>query len=501
MNRKEPTDMNTEGNNDGDGYSSEIDERKRDLEKDEGDYGESNRLDESNIEEDLGEGEMKEANKEPTQIEQELEQAKRKIKQAKTKEGQTKTEGGQAKMENGREKTDEDGQEDGNSNVSRGGNRGEPSDLDVFLAFISSLPDRELEDEAVKTTVKSVTRRMAEGRTNMNPIVAASVVFEETDEDLLDRLETAVDNAFWMARIVFTATRKASQNSLLTGLRMGARMTNTALTTRSLDEFLSEYQEITFDGLDELSNGEIRGEDFLPDDLVQVDTESSDNERNGTTEEESFEKMRDLRERGTHLLEMSADVENDELHHPAFSHILDQISPDEARVLRFIATDGPQPAVDVRSKGWLPIGSDLVGAGLTMLATEAGCRHEDRIQAYLNNLEHLGVIWFSTESIEDYKRYQLLEAQPDVKEAMDKCKRAKIKRRSILLTPLGVDFCRVCFPIEVHPGNLAEAYKIPDDRYREGGKSKEEFMRNTRRSDSYDIPEGIKNPYTNEGDR
>ena len=55
-----------------------------------------------------------------------------------------------------------------------------------------------------------------------------------------------------------------------------------------------------------------------------------------------------------------------------------------------------------------------------MIGQEAGCRHADRVYAYLNNLHRLGLIWFSRETIRDTQRYQLLEAQPAVVEAKAK---------------------------------------------------------------------------------
>ena len=56
-----------------------------------------------------------------------------------------------------------------------------------------------------------------------------------------------------------------------------------------------------------------------------------------------------LRERGAELLRRSADVDYDEDAHPAYERILDELAPDEARILRLLATEGPQPAVDVRT--------------------------------------------------------------------------------------------------------------------------------------------------------
>jgi hypothetical protein len=156
-----------------------------------------------------------------------------------------------------------------------------------------------------------------------------------------------------------------------------------------------------------------------------------------------------LRERGAELLRRSADVHFDESLHPAYERILSQLAPDEARMLRLLAQRGPQPSVDVRS-GWLPlnIGSLLVAPGLTMIGEEAGCRYPDRVHPYLNNLFRLGLVWFSREPVEDPLRYQVLEAQPSVTEALSAAKRTRTVRRSIHLTPFGADFCDACLPLE-----------------------------------------------------
>jgi len=154
-----------------------------------------------------------------------------------------------------------------------------------------------------------------------------------------------------------------------------------------------------------------------------------------------------LRERGARLLALSADVTFEEDTHPAFARILDELAPDEARILRFLDAGGPQPAIDVRSGGPLNINSQLVAPGLTMIGEEAGCRHLDRVRSYLNNLYRLGLIWFSREELEDLNRYHVLEAQPEVAEAMEEAGRGgKTVRRSIHLTPFGEDFCDVCLP-------------------------------------------------------
>ena len=157
-----------------------------------------------------------------------------------------------------------------------------------------------------------------------------------------------------------------------------------------------------------------------------------------------------LRERGAELLRLSADVTYEEDSHPAYARILDVMAPDEARILRLLMENGAQPAVDVRSGGPLGVGvvaTELVAPGLNMIGAEAGCRHLDRMPAYLNNLNRLGLIWFSREQLSDPLSYQVLEAQPEVIAALDEAGRgSRTVRRSIHVTPFGKDFCELCIP-------------------------------------------------------
>lgn len=154
---------------------------------------------------------------------------------------------------------------------------------------------------------------------------------------------------------------------------------------------------------------------------------------------------RTLREEGEVLLYKSRDVHFEVEAHPAYERILSELAPDEGRILRLLLLEGPQPTVDVRTGG--PIGllrSRLIAPGLSMIGARAGCRYVDRVPSYLNNLFRLGMVWFSRETLRDHTRYQVLEAQPEVLEAIHSVRQAKLVRRSIHLTPFGEDFCRVC---------------------------------------------------------
>lgn len=150
-----------------------------------------------------------------------------------------------------------------------------------------------------------------------------------------------------------------------------------------------------------------------------------------------------LHEAGRELLRRSRDVWSEDSGHPAYARIIEELAPDEGRILLLLLRRGPQATVDVRTGGLVGVvSSTLVQANLNMIGPLAGCRYVDRVPSYLHNLERLGLIWFSSETLRDPQEYQVLEAQPDVLAALHSVRRAKVVRRSIHLTPFGEDFCR-----------------------------------------------------------
>jgi hypothetical protein len=157
---------------------------------------------------------------------------------------------------------------------------------------------------------------------------------------------------------------------------------------------------------------------------------------------------KELQKRGIELLRRSNDVNVVEDTHPAFARILSEITPDEARILRFIYLEGPQPALDIRTFRPLGIGSELVASGMSMIGEHAGLRNLDRVDQYLTNLSRLGLIEQSREPVSNPNRYQVIEAQPKTITAMKSAGRApKLVQRSIRLTSFGEEFVRTCLPL------------------------------------------------------
>ena len=172
-----------------------------------------------------------------------------------------------------------------------------------------------------------------------------------------------------------------------------------------------------------------------------------------------------LQDQARDLLRRSADVYDSDDVHPAYARIIDDLAPDEARILRFLCREGPQPSVDVRTSGPLAMArSELIAPGLNMIGLGSGVKHPERIKSYLNNLYRLGLIWFSREPMDDPLEYQVLEAQPEVAEAMEEAGRGKTVRRSIHLTDFGDDFCTTVLPDDTDELQAIQAERPSDKK-------------------------------------
>jgi hypothetical protein len=251
-----------------------------------------------------------------------------------------------------------------------------------------------------------------------------------------------------LARIAAAASIRLTAFTVEASVRTGSRFLRGAASGAPPGEVLQQTADELISYLRDLLGVTENGRDPYSPPPPPADAEEDADVQDGEPEERPTQAL--LRERGAELLRRSAEVEpDDDEAHPAYARILGELAPDEARILRLLVIEGPQPSVDVRTAG--PIGllkDDLVAPGLSMIGMEAGVRHPDRVKRYLNNLYRLGLIWFSREELADQSRYQVLEAQPDVTEAMAETRRSRTVRRSIHLTPFGEDFCSTCLPLD-----------------------------------------------------
>lgn len=242
----------------------------------------------------------------------------------------------------------------------------------------------------------------------------------------------AMDAAPGLARLTIGAWLRTAEWTVTSGARAGRRVARAIASGEALPDLIDEAGA----GLRGLL-----GVNEIEERIAGLISGSSSAERRGDS----------LRDRGAELLERSSEVQDGAPMHPAYERILSELAPDEARILILLADNGPQAAADVRTWRPLDVGSKLVAQGLSMIGRHAGCQFTEQVPQYLNNLNRLGLIWFSREPIESRTAYQVLEAQPDVLEAIKEVGRARVVRRSVRLTPFGQDFCETALPKEARP--------------------------------------------------
>ena len=261
---------------------------------------------------------------------------------------------------------------------------------------------------------------------------------EARDEEVRDEdpRDGEVD-PFRLARLAVSMTQQASGNSVESGIRVGTRLAYAATHTGSPAELLTRTRAIT---LDELQRA---GIDIGEEQSAWLETHQEEIVGSRPLTRDA------LQERGAQLVSQSAEVGRDESVHPAFGSILEQLSTDEARILRVLAVEGPQGVVDIYDRQYLPPKKWRVARNLTMLGRDAGCRTQRRTPTYVRNLRRLGVAEVSEDPVDNLKRYEILEAQSHVEQARTRAKRSRTAYKRIQLTDLGVEFCALCFPFEV----------------------------------------------------
>ena len=168
---------------------------------------------------------------------------------------------------------------------------------------------------------------------------------------------------------------------------------------------------------------------------------------------EERDERRTLRARGGERLERAADVDDgDDPIHPGFARIIDQLATDESRILKLLINEGPQGIVYVNKAAPFGFGAREIARRLSMIGHEAGCLHNELVPAYLDNLVSHGLVAIRRDALEDELPYQVIEAQPEVVEALRSAGgtvfRGQVTRRSVHLTDFGKTFCQVCFPPE-----------------------------------------------------
>ena len=264
-----------------------------------------------------------------------------------------------------------------------------------------------------------------------------------------------IDAVPGMARIAAGAYARAFIWGVETSFKAGRRLTEAALSGEGPAELFEEARDEGVEALRRLL-GIVEGADPREEAI-------SGSARRVTVEETRQRKREEsLRERGAALFERASEVDpGADPIHPGFDRIVDQLAPDEARILKLLVNDGPQAIVYIHRAAPFGLGATEVARRLTLAGREAGCYRPELIPAYIDNLVRLGLVAIRRDPIDDETAYQVLEAQPEVSEAMKSVNsgifRGKASRRSIHLSDFGLSFCQVVFPPEHLTGEFPAA--------------------------------------------
>jgi hypothetical protein len=160
----------------------------------------------------------------------------------------------------------------------------------------------------------------------------------------------------------------------------------------------------------------------------------------------------DIKEMYANLLASSMNIKTANGAHPAFIEIIKQLTPDEAKLMKYFSQDIVFPMINISWKQVeeKSIGSTTILNHYSLFGYEANCEYPSLTPQYLDNLERLGLIempqdlYYTAQGI-----YDKIENHTDVvriKEGIerDKSKKIEIERAILRLTYFGKKFCNIC---------------------------------------------------------
>lgn len=153
------------------------------------------------------------------------------------------------------------------------------------------------------------------------------------------------------------------------------------------------------------------------------------------------------------LLAASMDKATATTAHPAFTEIIKQLTPDEAKLIALFPSDPFMPLIDIRQQSKLQPeeGHVTLIANYSTLGDMAGCEHLDLVPAYIDNLIRLGLmeipagLWYSRSDI--YDELENSKTVKSIKSAIEKkdpAKEVRFQRKFLIITSLGKQFAKVC---------------------------------------------------------
>ena len=152
------------------------------------------------------------------------------------------------------------------------------------------------------------------------------------------------------------------------------------------------------------------------------------------------------------LLERSMEQTPEEAREHAFVTILRQLVPDEARILGALSDGGSHPVLHVTAASTLGASTRRLLSNVSSIGQAAGVQLREMTPHYISHLVELGLVELAPENPELALKYEILESNTQVREALaqvgrrEKLSRARIVRRTVRLTELGRKLWVACQP-------------------------------------------------------
>lgn len=136
--------------------------------------------------------------------------------------------------------------------------------------------------------------------------------------------------------------------------------------------------------------------------------------------------------------------------HPGFVEIIKQLSPDEAKILKYFYSNPIIPIITLRAEDKANSGLDIL-SNYSNIEKKVPCEQPLLIGVCFDNLIRLGMIHRESDRfLTDEAHYEALKQDPYVKKSMEDIKKQeqynnpRIKKGYIELTAFGKKFCKIC---------------------------------------------------------
>lgn len=126
---------------------------------------------------------------------------------------------------------------------------------------------------------------------------------------------------------------------------------------------------------------------------------------------------------------------------PALLAVTAQLSPDEARILRYLDGEGQVPVLSVMAGSLTSRTGPVVADNLTVVVARAGGDHPERGPGYVTNLLRLGLCTIDEERLGGHPDVDLITTEPAfqsaIRQVRDDGGRPRVRARTLRLTALG----------------------------------------------------------------